>query len=111
MKFYIAGKITGDKNYKKKFAAAEKAFRKLGHSVMNPAWIVASEEFSWLDYMKVSNAMQSVCEATYFLEDWMDSTGAVQEMEYAKSHNHIILFESEVFELAGSYRHRRKRKF
>lgn len=37
MKIYIAGMITGDKNYKSKFKRAEKLLRSLGHSVMNPA--------------------------------------------------------------------------
>ena len=54
MKIYIAGKISGDKNYKQKFRKAEKFLRKLGHSVMNPAWIVPSDEFRWEDYMQIS---------------------------------------------------------
>ena len=37
MKIYIAGKITGDKNYKEKFDAVEKLLASQGYSVMNPA--------------------------------------------------------------------------
>ena len=37
MKIYIAGKITGDKNYKEKFDTVEKLLASKGHSVMNPA--------------------------------------------------------------------------
>lgn len=36
-KIYIAGKITGDLNYKKKFAKAEKELKALGFAVMNLA--------------------------------------------------------------------------
>ena len=37
MKIYIAGKITGDPNYREKFEKAEKFLAGQGHSVMNPA--------------------------------------------------------------------------
>ena len=33
MKIYIAGKITGDKNYKEKFDTVEKLLASKGHSV------------------------------------------------------------------------------
>ena len=61
MKIYIAGKITGDKNYKKKFAKAERILRKKGHSVMNPAQLIVYKDFTWFDYMMVSGAMQRRC--------------------------------------------------
>ena len=37
MKVYIAGKITGDPNYKGKFAAEAEKIRAAGHIAMNPA--------------------------------------------------------------------------
>ena len=85
MKIYIAGKISGDKKYKKKFAAAEKALCKKGHSVMNPAWLVEYKEFSWIDYMSVSGAMQKCCDAVLFLPDWKESNGARFEHKRALS--------------------------
>ena len=63
MKIYIAGKITGDKNYKTKFKRAEKLLRSLGHSVMNPAWIAPSDDFTWTDYMQISGMMLARCNA------------------------------------------------
>lgn len=84
MKIYIAGKITGDLNYKEKFWKAEEKLRSMGHSVMNPAWIVASPEFDWKDYMFVSSAMQKVCEATVLLSDWFESKGAREEYQRAR---------------------------
>lgn len=41
MKIYIAGKITGDKRYKAKFAAAAKNLQTAGHVVLNPATLPA----------------------------------------------------------------------
>ena len=93
MKIYIAGKITGDPNYKAKFQRAEEKLRVMGHSVMNPAWICASPEFDWEDYMKVSEAMQKVCEATVLLPDWYDSKGARVEYNRAKDKLHHRIFE------------------
>lgn len=37
MRIYVAGKITGDKHYKRKFRKYEKKLVKMGHSVMSPA--------------------------------------------------------------------------
>lgn len=93
MKIYIAGKITGDPNYKAKFQKAEEKLRAMGHSVMNPAWICASPEFDWKDYMKVSEAMQKVCEATVLLPDWYESKGARVEYNRAKDKFHHRIFE------------------
>ncbi len=93
MKIYIAGKITGDKHYKRKFKRAEKLLRSLGCSVMNPAWIVPSREFSYEDYMKVSGAMQEVCNGVYFLLDWTKSLGSQREMERTTSLDQKVFFE------------------
>ena len=35
-KIYIAGKITGDPEYKAKFEAAAEAYKKKGYTVLNP---------------------------------------------------------------------------
>jgi hypothetical protein len=94
MKVYIAGKITGDKNYRRKFKRAEKRLRALGCSVMNPAWLGDYPEFSYEDYMTVSGSMQRVCDAVFFLSDWEDSPGARREMERAESLHQTVFFES-----------------
>lgn len=74
MKIYISGKITGEDDYEDKFLLAAAALVGKGHIVMNPA--ILPTGFAWDDYMTVALAMQSVCEATLFLPDWIKSEGA-----------------------------------
>lgn len=94
MKIYIAGKITGDPNYREKFEKVERTLVWLGYSVMNPACLSDDKEFSWDDYMAITSTMQERCEATVLLPDWQDSKGATMEAQKAKILGHkIFLFE------------------
>lgn len=95
MRIYIAGKITGDRHYKRKFRKAEKALAKKGHGVMNPAALGNYPEFSWEDYMKTSGAMQEVCEAVCFLDDWNESKGALREYGRANELGQKIFYGVE----------------
>ena len=110
MKIYIAGKITGDKNYKSKFKRAEKLLRSLGHSVMNPAWIAPSDDFTWTDYMQISGMMQARCNAVYFLKDWKDSEGANIEFKRCHQLNQTAFFEDSAFSLEELKRSPQSRK-
>ena len=69
--------------------------RAKGHSVMNPAYIKPSAEFTHSDYMRVSRAMQNVCEAVYFLPNWKDSDGARQEHAHARATWQRMYFKIE----------------
>ena len=95
MKIYIAGKITGDSNYKQKFQEAETKLRNKGHSVMNPAWMNASPEFQWKDYIAVSMEMQKRCDAVLFLPDWIHSKGARKENSLALRLGQEMFFSIE----------------
>jgi len=92
MKFYIAGKITGDPDYKKKFDEVEKQIMYKGHAVMNPACLKQYKEFSWEDYMFITKAMQMKCNAVFFLSNWTDSKGAMEEFETAKKLGQPVYF-------------------
>lgn len=79
---FLCGKITGDDDYQAKFFNAAYALNKAGYAVMNPA-VLPPEGFDHEQYMCVTLAMLSVCDALFYLNDWMDSPGAIEEMEEA----------------------------
>lgn len=79
---FLCGKITGDHGYKLKFGYAANALERAGFAVMNPA-ILPPEGFEHGQYMKVTLAMLSVCDALFYLSDWDESTGARIEISEA----------------------------
>ena len=81
MKIYISGPITGVASYRRRFARAERALRRLGHVPVNPA--VVSEGFDYDDYMKICRAMLEVCDAIFMMPGWKESCGAQIELDWA----------------------------
>ena len=82
IKVYIAGKITGDPNYKAKFAEAAKAIVARGDIPLNPAELPAGMDPA--DYMRICFAMIDTADIVFFLPDWHDSQGAQLEMDYCR---------------------------
>lgn len=82
MKIYIAGKITGDKNYKRKFKEAEILLREAGHVAISPA--VLPDGMTSADYMRICFAMIDTADAVWFLPDWKQSKGAQLEHVYCE---------------------------
>ncbi|MBR2582402.1 MAG: DUF4406 domain-containing protein [Oscillospiraceae bacterium] len=74
MKVYIAGKISGDPNYRAKFRAASCRFTLPGVSVLNPADL--PDGMAPGDYMAVCLPMLLQADLVVFLPDWQDSAGA-----------------------------------
>lgn len=91
MTIYIAGKITGDPDYKEKFNSYQKMLEERGHIVLNPA-VLPSEGFSYAAYMRMSAAMLRECEAVCFLPDWAESNGAMSEFKKAAKAQKVIYF-------------------
>lgn len=85
MKAYIAGKITGNENFKQEFADAEEMLIKQGYAVMNPS--VLNKGFEQMEYLHVCMAMIDVCDIVFFLPSWTESKGANFEMGYCKGKN------------------------
>lgn len=81
MKVYIAGKITGNENYKAEFAEAEKKLRALGHIPLNPA--VLPEGLEKADYMRICLAMLDSADAIALMLNWTGSPGANIELSLA----------------------------
>ena len=66
MKVYLAGKITGDPNYREKFAAAAKKLEeRAGVTVISPA--VTPEGLKKVDYMRISAARTTPQRGTWRL--------------------------------------------
>ncbi len=87
---YIAGKMTGDPDYEKKFAAAAEGLRERGWRVLDPAKLpVLPYEL----YYPINCAMLDGADAIYMLADWTNSPGAVKEFMYAGKLGIEIIFE------------------
>lgn len=79
-KLYIAGKITGDAEYKAKFEAAAEAYKKKGYIVLNPSWM--PQGMRPADYMRICFAMIDTADVIAFLPGYETSPGAQLELQY-----------------------------
>lgn len=79
-KIYIAGKITGDPDYKAKFEAAAEAYKKKGYTVLYPSWMPAGMQPA--DYMRICFAMIDTADVVAFLPGYETSPGAQLELQY-----------------------------
>lgn len=94
MKVYIAGKITGNPNYKAQFAAEAERIRAAGHIVLNPADLPEGMEPG--DYMRICSAMIDAADEVAFLPSWKESNGARMEMVYADYCGKMVRFTASV---------------
>ena len=90
---YIAGKITGDKDYRAKFCLADVRLRIEGYKVLNPALLPDGLERR--QYMDICFAMIRQSDAVYFLKDWKESEGAKIEHALAEYEEREIIYEED----------------
>ena len=95
MKIYIAGKVTGDPDYRDKFARAEKAVITGGNEPINPARLNLPESCSWDDYMGLTLRMLDMADAIALLPDWRESPGACMEHGYALAKDMLVVRVTE----------------
>lgn len=82
-KIYIAGKITGDPNYKDKFASMESELLKIpGTVVINPAKL--PHGLTPADYARICFAMIDSSDIVVFAPNYKKSQGALLEMQYCR---------------------------
>ncbi|RGB58573.1 MULTISPECIES: DUF4406 domain-containing protein [Bacillota] len=80
MKIYLAGKITGNHNYKEQFERKQKELEAQGHIVINP---VKPEGFDYKEYIDMGLSELKYCDAIYLMNGWKESEGARLEFIYA----------------------------
>lgn len=90
MTIYLAGKITGDPDYKTKFHAAARRLSTLFGTVLNPA--ERPEGLCAEAYMQMSIRDLGLCDAAAFLPDWENSAGARIEHAYCVYAKKPILY-------------------
>ena len=93
MKVYIAGKITGDPNYREKLAEAAEKIKDCGNIPLNPAELPAG--MATADYMRICFAMIDTADEVCFLPDWENSRGALIEMDYCRYVRKAIFYVRE----------------
>lgn len=105
-KVYIAGKITGDPDYRAKFAEASREvveytfFDRHGVEAAQAGWFnfepvspaaILPTDTRWHTAMIVCLAILVRCSHIYMLADWQESRGAKIEHRWAVAlHKHII---------------------
>lgn len=93
MNVYIAGKITGDPEYRKRFQRTAKRLEQMLGPVMNPA--VLPEGMEKADYMAICIAMINQSDVVAFLPGWTASPGASLEHQYCTYIGKEILYLKE----------------
>ena len=88
---YIAGPITGKKDYKEAFEKAEQMLRNEGVKLINPAKL--PDDLPYKAYMPICLAMIDISDEVYMLSDWRNSRGARLERDYAIATGKTVRFQ------------------
>lgn len=96
MRIYISGPITKDKNFYNKFIEAERLLKEQGYEVINPARIgvMLPKSFSHGDFMDIDYVLIQKCDVIYMLRGYISSSGAKNELEYARDHGLKVIFQN-----------------
>lgn len=93
---YIAGKISGmEVEAAKLFNSAQAKLEAQGFNVINPMKLNHDHDKEWISYMRVCFPAMAQCDCIFFLPNWTESTGAVNEAL------HAMQLQLEVLNLPG----------
>ena len=94
---YIAGKITGDPDYKRRCDAAKRMLQQQGYAVLSPADL-PQEGFCYQQYMRICKVMLQECDSVCLLPNWTESNGAKEErnLAYALGKRVVPLIWAEI---------------
>ena len=102
LKIYIAGKITGNPNYREDFTIGTVAVLKkirgtYGRNLPVTLMLPSTEPKGLTNrhYMRISLARIDECDIVAFLPNWKDSEGALLEEDYARYISKKMMFISE----------------
>ena len=90
-KIYIAGPVTGRKNYEEKFREAQELLDTLGFDVYNPVAAGLVDGWEYRDYINRGLNMLMQADAIYMLHEWESSPGARLERMYAEICGLIVI--------------------
>lgn len=93
---YISGPITGEEDYRERFAGVEEQLRENGFIPVNPVRLddaFGECVFEREGYLLIDLALIDACDAVYMLEGWEESRGANREYGYALGKGKKIVFE------------------
>lgn len=89
---YLAGKITGNENYRSEFIKAEwRAKELLGDDILILNPVVLPENIDYNKAINITSAMLREADMVVLLKNWKNSRGATHEKELAELLNKKII--------------------
>lgn len=91
---YLSGPITGNKDYRRQFAKAAAALKKMGYNIINPAAIddaIPVECMSYEAIMRIDLELLATADYLVQLPGWEDSKGANRELGFALGAGKIVV--------------------
>ena len=96
-KVYISGKITDNPTYLEDFKRIETRLDRIGVQNINPAYIDLPSYCKPEDYMAVCLSLEARCNCIFMMSNFRTSTGANQELAFAKRHGLKIIYEEDLY--------------